>query len=101
MTWEITWSLRHMDWWDSYSWSFKAFEWWKKSFLNAYLIDTWRRFKDDYPNSGDREAIYKRIFKMEGVDVFGNDNVNATQWRNIDETIIASCQRISDLLNTL
>ena len=98
MSWAITWSIRHRENWDSYTWSFKAFESWKRDFLKAYQEKTWQSFRVDVPSSGDREAIYKRVFSMEWIDVFRNEHVNKTKNREIDDTILDTCRWVSDKL---
>lgn len=98
MDWGISDYIRTNDAWNSWTWSCTAFKSWKRKLKQEYLKREWRTLNSDVPSGWDREALYKRIFQMEWLDIFENGNVNRTDDRNIDSTILDTCIQIRDLI---
>lgn len=98
MVWQVSDYIKANDDWNSWTWSCTAFKTWKKRLKEKYLEEIWRPLNADVPCSWDREALYKRIFQMEWLDIFWNENVNQTQARKVDSTILDTCKRIRDLI---
>lgn len=98
MVWEISNYIRTDNTWNSWTWSCTAFKSWKKRLKQEYLEKEWRSLNSDMPSSWDREALYKRVFEMEWLDIFDNGNVNQTRDRTIDSIILKTCIEIRDLI---
>lgn len=98
MVWGISDYIKTEENGNSYTWSCTAFKEWKRKLKRKYKEVTWNSLKQDVPSSWDREALYKRIFNMEWLDIFWNQNKNNTSIRKVDETILDTCIKIRDII---
>lgn len=67
------WTLR-FDWKETYTRSVKVFKERKNKFKKEYKNCTWKNFNEDFPNSSERESVYKHLFNMTSIDIFENWN---------------------------